>query len=110
MKRLLVIALLGVLCLGLFGFILLRNRASSASTALPTVEVITPEDTATLSPTATPTSTATSTATPTPTATETPTPSATLATRVLVVTALNPALHQLAQAATDTLTPLPTVD
>src|SRR5690242_3895310 len=102
MKRLLlVLALLVLLGLGLLGFSLLRNRASSASTALPTVEVITPEDTATPSPTATPRLTATATATPTSTATMTLTPSATLAIRVLVVTALNPALQLVAQAATN---------
>ncbi len=112
MKRLFVVLLLvALVCLGFVGFGALRGNAKAASTALPTVaEIPSATDTDTPVPTDTPTSTLTFTPSPTdtPTPTYTLTPSMTLATRVLVVTAISPALARVAQQATDTLTPLPT--
>ena len=97
MKRLLPVLLLIVLLgLSFLAFSVLRGRATAQSTALPTVADIpsaTGAETATATNTPTPTMTFTATPTFTPTPTATFTPSMTLATRVLVVTAINPALQ-----------------
>ena len=97
MKRLLlVLFFLGLLGLGLLGLGFLRSRVTAQSTVMPTLADLPPSPTETETATATNTPTPTSTFTPSATATFTPTetftPSMTLATRVLFVTAVNPAL------------------
>src|SRR5579859_6456993 len=113
MKRVLPLLSIVVLALVGGGFLLshyLKGQAASP-TVLPTLMVIpsdTPSDTPTETDTPTPTWTFTPSPTPTFTPSATPTASETLATRVLVVTAIAPDLQQpTAVAVLDTATPLP---
>ncbi len=113
MKR--ILPLLGIALLSLLGGGLLLGRylkgQAISPTVLPTLMVIpsdTPSDTPTETDTPTPTATFTPSPTPTFTPSDTPTATQTLATRVLVVTAIAPNLAQpTLVASADTATPLP---